>query len=434
MDRNRKIAYNVLLAVETKGAYSNIALNDAFRKQSGDEAFVRSLVYGVIENQIYLDYKLSAFVKSGLRKVRPQALVLLRMGAYQIEFMSGVPDYAAIGETVELCKKVCRGMERFVNGVLRSYQREGAGVKLPDAEREPIRSLSVRYSCTEDIAALWIEMFGAEEAERLLAAGNGVPPLTVRVNRLKTDAEAVAEELRAEGFGAIPRLNGAALELDGAGVLSSRAAREGKFSVQDISSMKMIEALDPKGGETVVDVCAAPGGKSLAAAERMGNEGRVIACDIYDHKLRLIRENAERLGIDIVETCRCDASCFESRFAKIADSVIVDVPCSGLGVIRRKPEIKLRVSREEIGDLAALQLRILENARRYLKPGGRLAYSTCTISQPENRGVIEGFLKKNRDFFIVEEKQLLPHIDSSDGFYFCVLQRSEPGNPSVSHG
>ncbi len=424
MDRNRKAAYDVLFAVETEGAYSNIALNDTVRREKPpEEAFVRALVYGVLENQIYLDYKLASFVRSGLRKVSPQALILLRMGAYQIEFMDGVPDYAAVGESVRLAKKVCRGRDGFVNGVLRSYQRSAASVRLPEEEKDPVKYLSVRYSCTEDIAALWMKMFGREGAENLLKAAAGAPPLTVRVNSLRTDAGQLAERLREEGFSAVPRLDGTALEVEGTGILSCRAAEEGLFSVQDISSMIMIRALDPKPGETVLDVCAAPGGKSLAAAERMENRGRVISCDIYDHKLALIRKTAERLGISIIETHRNDATKLREEYVGIADRVIADVPCSGLGVIRRKPELKLRITQKEIDNLSEIQYRILENASLCLKKDGTLVYSTCTVSEAENGGVIRRFLEKNRNFFLKEEKQLLPYIDNSDGFYFCTMQR-----------
>ena len=426
MDNNRRTAYEVLLAVESKEAYSNIALNDAVKRRSPeDEAFVRTLVYGVIENQIYLDYKLAHFVRSGLKKVKRQALILLRMGAYQLEFLGGVPDYAAIDESVKIAKKVCRGLEGFINGVLRAYQRSSGGICLPDSELDPVRALSVRYSYTEDIAALWVRMFGLKDAERLMAAGNETPPLTVRVNPLRTDGESLSETLRAKGFEAEVILDGMALKLRGSGVLADETEKKGLFSVQDVSSMKMIQALAPEKGDTVLDLCAAPGGKSLAAAERMGNEGRVISCDIYDHKLRLIERAAQRLGVTIVETRKNDGAVFNEDFAGIADKVIVDAPCSGLGVVRRKPEIKLHTYGKDLEHLADLQLQILETAARYLKPEGTMIYSTCTVSEIENRGVIDRFLKKNKNFFAAEEKQLLPHIDNADGFYFCALRRFE---------
>ena len=424
MDNNRRTAYEVLMAVETEGAYSNIALNDAVKRRSpDDEAFVRTLVYGVIENQIYLDYKLSHFVRSGLKKVRPQALILMRMGAYQLEFLGGVPDYASISETVKIAKKVCRGLEGFINGVLRAYQRGSEGVPMPDEGKDPAGALAVRYSYTEDIAELWMRMFGRDEAERLMAAGNEAPPLTVRVNRLKTDAETLAEDLRSRGFGAEIILDGMALELKGTGVLRDVTQESGLFSVQDVSSMEMIRALNPQPGETVLDVCAAPGGKSLAAAEWMENRGRVISCDVYDHKLKLIEKAAERLGVTILETQKNDGTVRNENFVEIADKVIVDAPCSGLGVVRRKPEIKLRIKRKDMEKLAEVQLKILENSAGYLRENGTLIYSTCTVSDIENRGVIDRFLKKNKNFSIVLEKQLLPYIVSSDGFYFCALQR-----------
>ena len=424
MDNNRRTAYEVLMAVETEGAYSNIALNDAVKRRSpDDEAFVRTLVYGVIENQIYLDYKLSHFVRSGLKKVRPQALILMRMGAYQLEFLGGVPDYASISETVKIAKKVCRGLEGFINGVLRAYQRGSEGVPMPDEGKDPAGALAVRYSYTEDIAELWMRMFGRDEAERLMAAGNEAPPLTVRVNRLKTDAETLAEDLRSRGFGAEIILDGMALELKGTGVLRDVTQESGLFSVQDVSSMEMIRALNPQPGETVLDVCAAPGGKSLAAAEWMENRGRVISCDVYDHKLKLIEKAAERLGVTILETQKNDGTVRNENFVEIADKVIVDAPCSGLGVVRRKPEIKLRIKRKDMEKLAEVQLKILENSAGYLRENGTLIYSTCTVSDIENRGVIDRFLKKNKNFSIALEKQLLPYIDSSDGFYFCALQR-----------
>ncbi len=399
MDNNRRTAYEVLMAVETEGAYSNIALNDAVKRRSpDDEAFVRTLVYGVIENQIYLDYKLSHFVRSGLKKVRPQALILMRMGAYQLEFLGGVPDYASISETVKIAKKVCRGLEGFINGVLRAYQRGSEGVPMPDEGKDPAGALAVRYSYTEDIAELWMRMFGRDEAERLMAAGNEAPPLTVRVNRLKTDAETLAEDLRSRGFGAEIILDGMALELKGTGVLRDVTQESGLFSVQDVSSMEMIRALNPQPGETVLDVCAAPGGKSLAAAEWMENRGRVISCDVYDHKLKLIEKAAERLGVTILETQKNDGTVRNENFVEIADKVIVDAPCSGLGVVRRKPEIKLRIKRKDMEKLAEVQLKILENSAGYLRENGTLIYSTCTVSDIENRGVIDRFLKKIKIF------------------------------------
>lgn len=434
MDRNRKAAYETLFEIETKGAYSNIALNRTIEKmQPDDEAFVRNLVYGVLENLIYIDYKLSKLVSTKLRKLRPQVLVLLRMGAYQIEFMESVPSYAAINESVTIAKKVCRGLDGFVNGVLRNFDRKYQEIQLPDMHKEPARYLSVKYSYQQDIAEMWLEMYEFDAVESLMKAGNAAPPLTIRVNRLKTDIRELRSRLEAQGFNVSEVKTGdesqdkvlseMALNVSGSGLLSTEWFRKGHFSVQDISSMLAISALDPQPGDVVIDVCGAPGGKSLCAAEMMGNKGRIITCDIHEHKLQLISKTAEKLGADIVEVKQNDGTAVREEFIGIADRVIVDAPCSGLGVVRRKPEIKLHMTKKDIMDLADIQLRILETSASYLKENGVLIYSTCTVSKYENIGVLDAFLKKNKNFFVKAEKQLLPDIDTADGFYFTVLQR-----------
>lgn len=434
MDKNRKAAYEALLDIETKGAYSNIAVNNIInREKPSDEAFVRNLVYGVLENQIYIDYKLSKLVKSGLTKVKSQALILLRMGAYQIEFMGSVPAYAAINECVAIAKKKCRGLDGFVNGVLRSYERSGEDIKLPDKQKDPAGYLSIMYSYSRDIADLWLESYGFERTESLMKAGNGIPPVTIRVNRLKTNAEALSDILTGEGFDVREIktgneiydnwLEGLALSVSGGSFIGSESFRSGLFSVQDISSMIAISALSPEEGDVIIDTCAAPGGKSLCAAEMMNNKGRILACDIYDHKLKLIGDAAKRLGIDIVETVKNDGRNLNGEFIGLADKVIVDAPCSGLGVVRRKPEIKLKMSMEDIKSVCKIQSEILDHASKYVKEKGSLIYSTCTISKHENQGIIGMFLKKNKNFFQRTEIQLFPDYDNADGFYFSVLQR-----------
>ncbi len=434
MDKNRKAAYKALLDIETKGAYSNIAVNNIIsREKPSDEAFVRNLMYGVLENQIYIDYKLSKLVKSGLAKVRPQALILLRMGAYQLEFMGGVPAYAAINECVSIAKKKCRGLDGFINGVLRSYERLGRDIKLPDKQKDPAEYLSVMYSYSRDIADLWLDSYGFERTESLMKAGNNIPPFTIRVNRLKTSCGTLSGILAGEGYNVMNIKTGnetydnwlkeLALSVSGGAFINSEAFRSGLFSVQDISSMIAISALSPEEGDIIIDLCAAPGGKSLCAAELMNNRGRILSCDIYDHKLKLIEDTAKRLGIKIVETVKNDGIKLNKDFIGLADKVIVDAPCSGLGVVRRKPEIKLKTSMEDIKNICKIQSEILENASKYVKEKGTLIYSTCTISTYENQGIIEMFLKKNKNFFQKSEIQLFPDYDNADGFYFSVLQR-----------
>lgn len=434
MDKNRKAAFDALLEIETKNAYSNIAVNRAIAKNIPDnEALVRKLVYGVVENQIFLDHRLSQLIKSRLKKVDPKALTLLRMGAYQLEFADSIPAYAAINESVNIAKKVCRGLERFVNGVLRSYERKNGSFDMPSFQDEPSLYLSLKYSYNKDIVDMWLEMYGLERAESLMRAGNQTPPLTIRVNRLKTDAKTLKAMLEDRNFKvdtAVSKnekyndmLSEMALNVSGTGLISSDLYQKGLFSVQDISSMIMLSEIDPKPGMTVIDLCAAPGGKSMCAAELMKDEGMIISCDIYGHKVELIKKASERLGISCIRPLMNDALKINRSFTEAADIVIADVPCSGLGVVRRKPEIKLHTAAEDIRTLADIQLKILENAALYVKKGGRLIYSTCTISKYENEHTSEMFLKKNKDFLTLSTTQLFPDNDSADGFYFTVLQR-----------
>lgn len=434
MDKNRKTAFDALLEIHTKNAYSNIAVNRAVAKNiPDDEAFVRNIVYGVLENQIFLDHKLSQLMKQKLKKVNPKALVLLRMGAYQIEFADSVPAYAAISESVNIAKKVCRGLDGFVNGVLRSYERRNGDFAMPDVSAEPSGYLSVKYSYNKDIVDMWLRMYGFEKTEMLMKAGNQAPPLTIRVNRLKTSLDDLKVKLEEKGFHAEKIKTGnaeydeilseMALNVYGNGIISSDFYKTGMFSVQDISSMLMVLALGPQAGETIIDLCAAPGGKSLCAAEMTGDRAEIISCDVYEHKIELIKKAAERVGASSVNACVNDALIVNERFIGTADRVIVDAPCSGLGVVRRRPEIKLHTTLENIKDLADIQLKILENAASYLKKNGVLVYSTCTISEYENDRVVDMFLKKYKNFSVVCKKQLFPDTDSSDGFYFTVLQR-----------
>ena len=434
MDKNRKTAFDALLDIQTKKAYSNIAVNRAVTKNiPDDEAFVRNLVYGVLENQIFLDHRLAQLMKQKLKKVNPKALTLLRMGAYQLEFADSVPAYAAISESVNIAKKVCRGLDGFVNGVLRSYERRNGDFEMPDASAEPSKYLSVKYSYNEDIADMWLRMYGFDRTESIMKAGNQAPPLTIRVNRLKTDAEALRAMLEERGFSVKDpstgseeydeALKGFALNVSGNGLISSDLYKNGYFSIQDISSMLMLSALAPEPGDTLLDLCAAPGGKSMCAAEMMGDNGIVISCDIYEHKVELMKNAAARLGLKCVDPEINDALVHNERFDSSADCVIADVPCSGLGVVRRNPEIKLHTSLENVKDLAGIQLKILDNAARYVKEKGRLVYSTCTVSQYENENVTEMFLKKNKNFSVLKTVQLLPDSDNADGFYFTVMQR-----------
>ena len=425
MDINRKTAYTVLLKTEKEQAYSNLELNRQIQLLKPDNPpFVRELVYGVLENKIYLDHILSSLIPKGLRGIKKQVLTLLRMGLYQIIFMDSVPSYAAASETVKLAKKLTPGRDGFINGVLRGYEKKKETIVLPDRSRNLIEYLSVRYSYTEWIVKLWLSIFGEEKTERLLAAGNERPDISVRVNFLKTDRKSLASALEKQGFQTKESSESSrVLLVKGSGLLDTVQYREGYFSMQDTASVLAAEALCAKPGETVLDICAAPGGKSLALAEIMENTGLIRSFDIYRHKLSLLEREAERLGISIVETEENDGCAIRSDLSETADCVLVDGPCSGLGVIRRKPEIKYKEISDDGASLAEKQLRILTVSSRYVKPGGILQYSTCTVNRLENEDVVRQFLENHREFVKVFERQLLPDTDAADGFYICRMEK-----------
>ncbi|QHI73172.1 16S rRNA (cytosine(967)-C(5))-methyltransferase RsmB [Aminipila terrae] len=428
MDANRKTAYYALMDVESRKSYSNIALNhQIICGRPSSPSFVRGLVYGVLENKMLLDHIIGHFITNDIEKLKTSDLVVLRMGIYQLGYMKSVPEYAAVNESVVLAKKFCRGREGFINGVLRAYIRNKHSVKLPDRSIDLIKYLSIKYSCSEWIVEMWIDQYGVDTTEEILKNSQGNPGLCIRVNTLKTGKEDLIRRLTERSFEVKESqvCDSGLLVTKGNGILEDQLYKSGLFSVQDESSMKTIEILDPQPGEMIVDVCAAPGGKTLAAAERMSNRGQIIATDIYLRKLALVNKEASRLGVSIVKTWPWDATKVDSELLEKADRVIADVPCSGLGVIRRKPEIKYKKKLSEFNSLPVKQLEILSVASKYVKRGGVLQYSTCTINKQENQNVIKEFLRKNKNFSIVEERQFMPHIDLTDGFYVCKMVRSD---------
>ena len=426
MDKNRKTAYLTLMDVEKKQSYSNLALNHHISIVKPESpAFVRELVYGVLENKIYLDYIIGRFVKTPVSKMNSSDLTVLRLGVYQLKFLDGVADYAAVSESVNLAKKFCRGREGFINGVLRSFQRAGKEASLPDRSGDEVRYLSLKYSYEPWIIELWLSQYASDFVEELLAAGNRTPDLVVRVNSLKISREDLRRRIIAGGYRAEDGvLCKEALHVEGAGLLGGRLYEGGLFSVQDESSMLAVDMLAPLPDETVIDVCAAPGGKTLYMAEKMQNRGNIAAWDIYERKLSIIDKEAERLGISIVVTKIWDAARTDPSMAGRADRVLVDAPCSGLGVIRRKPEIKYKKKSAETGELPEKQFAILSASSEYVKPGGILVYSTCTISHHENQEVVRNFLNKNPGFGKEEELQLLPNAGNTDGFYICRMKKT----------
>ena len=425
MDINRKTAFDVLMDVEKNGAYSNLSLNSFIEKNRPDSpAFVRELVYGVLRNRMLLDWFLGQLIPSGLKKIKKQDLTLLRMGVYQLSYMKSVPEYAAVSETVNMAKKLARGRERFINGVLREYSRNRQQLVLPDREVNLEEYLSIVYSAERWIVRLWTDAYGGEKTEALLKASNETPGLAVRVNLMKTDRKALKEKLEALGFETEEsEVSDRALLVKGSGLLDTEPYREGMFSVQDEASILASDALEAKPGDCIADVCAAPGGKTFATAELMAGKGVIYAMDKYEHKLKLMEAQAKRAGIENIRLLKHDSTEPVEGLKERMDKVLADVPCSGLGVIRRKPEIKYK-GMQDLDELIERQRQILQAAASYVKAGGTLVYSTCTINPVENEKQIVEFLRGNKEFKALEQKQPLPD-GGTDGFFICRMRKEQ---------
>lgn len=422
---DRQTAFRVLNRIEKNKAYSNLALDAELRQGQENmvsSAFVTALVYGVLERKITLDYILSSFLRQPIKKLRPEVLTALRLGVYQLNFMDKVPVSAAVNESVKLVKENgCAYAAGLVNSVLRKAAT--TEISYPDRS-DFLQFLSVRYSCPPALVKHYIDDYGAENAEGILTTSMGAVPTVLRVNTLKTDANSLKAALAAEGLAAENGKTENTLVLKGGGAIERCAAyQNGLFHVQDTASALCVQALDVRAGQTVIDVCAAPGGKTFTIAEQMKNQGRILAFDLYSHRVSLIDSGASRLGISIVETAVQDASVFVPSLQNVADRVLCDVPCSGLGTIRRKPEIRYK-DMGFIDNLTLLQYNILVNASKHVKEGGVLVYSTCTLNRAENDAVCDRFLRENAEFQKLEAYQtLLPHKDGTDGFFFARFGR-----------
>lgn len=438
MDTARKTAYETLLRIFKDGAYSNLALSAALRAgelSGADSAFASALVYTAVERQITVDYNLSLYLKQPLKKLRPEVCTVLRMGAAQILFMDKVPDSAAVNESVRLIKqnKKVSYAAGLVNAVLRKVSQNG--LCLPPKDSADYRS--VLYSVPQWLVKLWSEAYGAEEADRIMASSFGGTDTCIRVNTLRTTADALAQRLTADGV-AVQRcdLLPDALILQKCGAPEKLAAfQEGLFHVQDIASQLCCKALDAKPGQTVYDVCAAPGGKSFTLAQSMENTGGLYAYELHPHRIQLIEQGAQRLGIANLRSGQWDAGVFDTNRPK-ADRVLCDVPCAGLGVIAKKPEIRYKKP-EDIDKLPDLQYNILCISSQYVKENGILVYSTCSLNPAENEAVCQRFLQSHPQFHTLpilgeaDKREtdnmvtLLPHRTGSDGFFITAFTKTE---------
>ena len=419
----RELVLKGLYRMEKEGAYHNQTLLDILSEDldARDKGFASELLGGVVRNRLKLDYIIEKFSKIKLKKLSPWVHQILRMGVYQIMNMERVPDSAACNESVKLARKYAHGAAQgYVNGLLRSVSREKENIEYP---KQSLERLSIIYSCPQWLTAKLIEQYGEETCEQILESSHKKQPVSIRVNTLKTTREKLLKRLSEEGLEARADIeNSKRIYIDGAiNVYGSKAYLDGDYTLQNSSSMEAVEMLSPKEGETVLDLCAAPGGKTTYIAESMGNKGKIFAMDIHPHKMELIENSAKRLGISIVETFCGDAGEVRVEWLDLADRVLADVPCSGIGVIHKKPDIKWHRCESDIEELCAIQKKILKTASGYVKTGGTLVYSTCTILKEENQVQVAEFLKENPDFTLEEEKLLLTHITGGSGFYIAKL-------------
>ncbi len=418
----RSVAVKVLCDIERNNSYSNIAgdfaINEAGLERK-DAALMSALVYGVLQRKITLDYVISNHLKSGISKVHPFVLNVLRIGVYQILFMDKIPLSAAVNECVKIIKKSKQSFALgFCNAILRKICKEKDNILIQLSTCEPW----IKYSCPNDFYNELLNDYCLEDVENFLKSSVESPQTFARVNTLKIDPKTCFDKLTLKGIEVEEKTPYGAFTIKNAGNIEALPEfKEGLFFIQDRASQLAINAIDIKTCDRVIDVCSAPGGKSFTAAMFLDKNGSVLSCDVYEKRVGLIKNGAKRLGISNLTTFVNDATVFNSDFG-LFDVVLCDVPCSGLGVIRRKPEIKYR-SLESYDGLCNIQYSILDTSKNYLKQNGKLLYSTCTIRKCENEQIIRSFLEKNTDFNIVEEKTLMPHTDGSDGFYYCLMER-----------
>ena len=439
----REVALDALIKLDQNQAYSNLLLQSVMKANDlsdKDRGLLTELVYGTLQNKLALDYMLKPFIKKP-EKVKDWVIHLLRMSLYQMEYLEKIPDRAALFEAVEIAKKRGhKGISSFVNGVLRSVQREGVPSFADIAD--PVERLAVETSHPEWLVREWTDAYGFEAAEQICRIHMIPPKQTIRVNRLKNDRDTLLSRLNEAGIEAEEGdLSEDAVKLQKGTIASTPFFKEGEVTIQDESSMLVARALGPERGETVLDACAAPGGKSTHIGELLEDTGKIISLDLHQHKVKLIKEAAGRIGLSNIEARALDARKAGEAFEpEQFDRILVDAPCSGFGVIRRKPDLKYSKTPEDSARLAGIQLAILNEIAPLLKTGGTLVYSTCTMDPTENEQVMHAFLKEHDEFEAdptlaerLPEKaapyvkdgsiQILPHYFGTDGFFICSMRK-----------
>ena len=430
MKNPREKALQIINDVLYKGAFLEESL-EILKKSNIDERdynFIKEITTGVIRNRTYLDYVVKINSRVKIKRIHKIILSILEMAIYQMYFLDKVPDYSIVDESVNLAKIYGnRGSISFTNGILRSISKKDAPqVKIEDS----IDNLSTFYSHPKFYTEYFYNNYGEEFTKKLLKANNEMPPFTIRVNTLKTSKSDLMNNLKELGFEIEETVYDNALNiLNPKGIIDTKYFDEGHFYIQDLGSILVASFLKPRENSSLLDLCAAPGGKTTHLAELMNNTGEIMACDKSQGKIKLIQENAKRLGVKNIETRVNDARVLNKDFIDKFDYVLVDAPCSGTGLYRKKPDIKWNKDLEDIKSLAEIQVEILDKAKDYVKNGGELLYSTCSLSKIENEDVVNKFLENNKNFKIKklrnkEVLKLFPSTDGSDGFSITLMEKN----------
>jgi 16S rRNA (cytosine967-C5)-methyltransferase len=441
MKNSREIALTVLNGVTGEEAYSNILLNKCINESNlneKDRGLVTEIVYGTLKYKYTIDKILAYFIKKDFKKLDLSVINMLRLSIYQIKYLTKIPEFAAVNEAVEIIKKSNGvGASKFVNGVLRNYLRNKDVNFVKDDEMEKI---CFDYSFEPWMAKLFLDQYGREKAIDIMSGSNEVPAISFRTNGMKANAEEVLEKLKEAGFTAekgyiYPQ---AITIVKGKNIEDNKLFNEGYITVQDESAMLVASSMELHENMKVFDMCSAPGGKTTHISELMNNTGEVKAFDIHKNKLKLIEASAKRLGLSNISLNELDSSKFKEDYKEKADRVLIDVPCSGLGIIKKKPEIKWSKSKKDLKNLIKIQREIMEAACQYAQVGGILMYSTCTLNKEENEENIKWFLSKHEEFKVESlcfgEKDNILYNDNGsvtilpnkhmDGFFICKLKKA----------
>lgn len=451
IDKTREIALKILYEIDKKDAYSNIALDEGLkqvRKNFGKEqindrdvGFISEIVYGTVTWKLTIDEIIKKYSNMKIKKISPWIINILRMSIYQIIFLDKVPKSAAVNEGVNLAKRYGhKASSNFVNAILRKIERKDfeALEEIEDDRERISKTTSMPHWIVEEL----LKQNSLEKVEEICRASHLKPKLSIRINTLKANKQMVIEELQKEKI----KIEEGDIEdflfLEGAkNIENLKSFREGKFTIQDEAAGFIPRILNPKPNEKVLDACSSPGGKTTYMAEMMKNRGEIKAWDLHEHRIELVNKTAQRLGISIIETEVKDATIYEETYYEYFDKILLDVPCLGIGVLKRKPDIKWKRKPEDMKEITKIQIEILETCSKYLRPGGELVYSTCSVLQEENEEIIDKFLKNNFSFKIVNKNEIKEPFfkkfvqknkwikvfqnEETDGFFICKMQKNK---------